>query len=195
MTSMNIPLFPLYTVLFPGGLLPLKIFEPRYLSMVSDCMKNDKGFGVCLIKEGKESGDAAIPYPMGTLAKIVDWDQNESGQLTLVVEGVQRFRIERSAVRDDQLLIGDVTLLDNEKFHDLPNSYAPMAEALEQILNQLGRPFSTMNMHLGDAAWVSARLVELLPIPLLEKHSLLESSDPISRLEFLAARTDLGMLE
>ncbi len=195
MSSLNIPLFPLYTVLFPGGLLPLKIFEPRYLSMVSDCMKKDKGFGVCLIKEGKEAGEAAVPYPVGTIAKIVDWDKNEADQLTLVVEGVQRFRIDRSAVRNDQLLIGDVTLIENEKFHDLPNSYAHMAEALEEILTQLGRPFSTMNMKLGDAAWVSARLVELLPIPLLEKHSLLESSDPISRLEFLSARTDLGMLE
>jgi len=195
MNTLNIPLFPLYTVLFPGGLLPLKVFEPRYLSMVSDCLKQDRGFGVCLIKEGKEAGVAAKPYPLGTLARIIDWDRNEAGQLTLVAEGTQRFRVQRSAVRGDQLLVADVTLLENERTLDLPNSYAGLAETLEKILLQLGRPFSSMDMHLGNASWVSARLVELLPLPLLEKHSLLESSDPVSRLEYLAARMDRFSLD
>ena len=91
--QIQIPLFPLGTVLFPGGPLPLRIFEPRYLDMVSDCLRNDKAFGVCLIKDGREVGEPAQPFDVGTMAKIVDWDRTDDGLLAITALGTSRFRI------------------------------------------------------------------------------------------------------
>jgi len=83
-----VPLFPLHTVLFPGGPLPLRIFEARYLDMVSDCLKRDRGFGVVLIEQGREVGEAASCHEVGTLARIIDWDKRDHGLLEIICQGV-----------------------------------------------------------------------------------------------------------
>jgi len=90
---MRLPLFPLSTVVLPDGLLPLRLFERRYIDMVKDCFKNDTGFGVCLIQEGKESGPVAKPYPMGTRVAIVDFDQGSDGLLHITAKGIEEFNV------------------------------------------------------------------------------------------------------
>ena len=106
---MEVPLFPLRTVLFPGGPLPLRIFEQRYLDMISSCLKRDEPFGVVLIRSGSEVGSAEV-YDSGTLARITDWYQGSDGLLGITATGTDRFRIRSSSRQPDGLLIGDVEI-------------------------------------------------------------------------------------
>ena len=96
---MNIPLFPLSTVLFPEGELKLRLFEPRYLDMVSECLRMDTGFGICLISAGKEAGQAAEFFSLGTYARIIDFEQMSDGLLGINVRGERRFRVEQFEAR------------------------------------------------------------------------------------------------
>ena len=105
----DFPLFPLNTVLFPGSRLPLQIFEPRYIDLVRDCLRTDQGFGLVAIRDGREAGAAATPWHVGTLARIVDWDQGENGLLKILVEGGQRLDILETRVGAGQLVVADVT--------------------------------------------------------------------------------------
>lgn len=180
----NIPLFPLNTVLFPGGPLPLRIFEPRYLDMVSRCMKEDSGFGVVLIREGLETGPATT-YDVGTLAKITDWYQGSDGILGITAIGVRRYRVITRDCQPDGLNVGEVEWLDEEAGMELPEKYQPLADILESVLGDLGKHYQTLEKHYQDASWVGCRLAEILPIGLDQKQFCLELSDPIQRLEVL----------
>ncbi len=183
--SQSIPLFPLKTVLFPRGCLPLRIFEPRYLDMISRCMKTGQGIGVVLIREGSEVGDAARTYDTGTLSEITYWHRRADGLLGVTLSGRQRFRIVSQKVQQDQLLLAEVELLPDTESLPLAANYQPMAELLEKIITQLEPPFSTMPVRYEDADWVSARLVELLPLPLETKQQLFEQMDVEQRLRML----------
>ncbi len=183
--SQSIPLFPLKTVLFPRGCLPLRIFEPRYLDMISRCMKTGQGIGVVLIREGSEVGDAASTYDTGTLSEISYWHRRADGLLGVTLSGRQRFRIVSQKVQQDQLLLAEVELLPDVESPPLAADYQPMAELLEKIITQLEPPFSTMPVRYEDADWVSARLVELLPLPLETKQQLFEQVDIEQRLRIL----------
>ena len=108
----RLPLFPLKTVLFPGGVLPLRVFEARYMDMITRCMREDAGFGVCLIAAGEEVGETAVPHPVGTEARIEQWDMAQAGVLNLVTRGIRRFRIEDHEVERDGLLVASVRWLD-----------------------------------------------------------------------------------
>lgn len=190
MSQLIIPLFPLHAVLFPGGTLPLRIFEPRYLDMVSDCMKNQKGFGVCLIREGSEVGKAADTYEVGTLSDISYFNQQADGLLGITAQGRQRFKIISQQVQTNQLTLAEVVLLENEKSVTLPKEYARIADTLRKLLEQLDYPFIKMEKRYDDASWVSSRLAELLPIRLEQKQYFLQLDDPLQRLERLAALMD-----
>jgi len=185
----QVPLFPLNTVLFPGGPLPLRIFEPRYLGLVSQCLKNDKPFGVLLIRDGGETGPATT-YDVGTLARITDWYQGSDGLLGITALGEQRFRLIDSVRQDDGLNIGDVEILDNEAATPLPEEYQEMAAILAGVLDDLGRLYESLDRHFDDASWVTSRFVEILPIDLEEKQRCLEQSDPVERLRIVR-----GLLE
>lgn len=185
---MTLPLFPLHTVLFPGGLLPLRVFEQRYMDMVANCLRNNQGFGVSLISAGREVGKAADCCPVGTLATISDWGSTDEGLLSITALGEQRFRIVQTSVQPDQLTIAQVALLTESAAQHLPVQYAPLSRLLERLLDDLGPPFDSMPRALDDAHWVSGRLTEFLPIDVQEKQSLLELDDPLSRLATLAAR-------
>ncbi len=128
---LEIPLFPLHTVLFPGGVLPLKVFEQRYLDMASDCMKNKRPFGVCLIAEGKEVGAPAAPHGVGTLAFIRQWDMPQLGILHLTVAGDHRFRILERETQADGLLRARVEVLEEAPFTPVPEGLAPLVPLLE----------------------------------------------------------------
>lgn len=181
---MQIPLFPLNTVLFPGGPLPLRIFEARYLDMISACVKNDSPFGVLLIREGGEAGPATT-HDIGTLARIVDWYQGSDGLLGVTAIGEQRFRVISSFRQDDGLNVGEVEILDDEPPTPLPEEYREMANILAGVLDDLGRLYESLDRQMDDAGWVTSRFVEILPIELEQKQRCLEQSDPVERLQIV----------
>ena len=185
MTTLSIPLFPLHTVLFPNGALPLRIFEPRYLDMISTCMKGGEGFGICLIKEGSEVGKAAVTYETGTLSEISYFNMDTHGMLCITAHGKQRFHILSKSVQANQLTIADVELLPNDPDKEIPHFFAPAVDVLRNLLEQLGYPFAKLEKRYDDACWVGSRLAELLPLRLEHKQYLLQLDDPIKRLDRL----------
>ncbi|WP_018952604.1 LON peptidase substrate-binding domain-containing protein [Thioalkalivibrio sulfidiphilus] len=181
----TLPLFPLNTVLFPGGLLPLRIFETRYIDMVRQCLRTDSGFGVCMIREGAEVGQAAEVQPVGTLAMIADWEGRPDGLLGITARGERRFRILRTWVQPDQLLMGEVEWLDEPAATPLPEEFLSLATLAERILTELGEPYASLPREPDNAVWVGARLAELLPVDHTVKQRMLETDDPLARLFML----------
>lgn len=182
--AVHVPLFPLNAVLFPGGPLPLRIFEPRYLGMVSHCLQNDSPFGVLLIRNGNETGPSTT-HNVGTLARITDWYQGSDGLLGITAIGEDRFRLISTTRQDDGLHTGEIQLLQNEPVLPLPAEYQEMAGILAGVLNDLGRLYEPLDKHFDDASWVTSRFVEILPIDLEEKQRCLEQSDPLERLKIV----------
>jgi Lon protease-like protein len=190
-----IPLFPLRSVLFPGGRLPLQIFEQRYLDLISHCMKTDSGFGVCLLSKGDESIKAGSMQQVnrtGTYAKIVDWDKLPNGLLGITVEGVRKFRVQGCWPREDKLLMAHVQWSDQDKLDSPPIALGPDQEELVGLLRELmSHPLVEdlgLSTDLTDQRQLAWRLAELLPVPAEEKQRLLELDDTQERLreiEFL----------
>jgi uncharacterized protein len=184
--SEEVPLFPLHTVLFPGGRLPLRIFEQRYMEMAKTCLKDNAPFGVCLIHQGKEVGEPAVPVGVGCLARIAEWDMPQLGVLQVTARGESRFRILDQRVQADGLVRASIELLPEGEDVPLPQAAARYAKLLERVIEQhpalLERPH-----RLDSSAWVSARLAELLPLPLEAKQALLETENGRARLEKLDA--------
>ena len=181
---MDIPLFPLRTVLFPGGPLPLRIFESRYIDMISHCMKLDSPFGVVLIREGQEDG-LATTYDVGTLANITDWYQGSDGLLGVTAAGGQRFRLLSGRQQADGLNIGKIEVIAAEPDMILPDEYASLKKILESVLDDLGRLYESLERRFDDAVWVTYRLIEILPIDLEQKQQFLESNDTLARLKLI----------
>lgn len=182
---MQIPLFPLNTVLFPGGPLPLRIFEARYTAMVSDCVQNDSPFGVLLIRDGGEVGTATT-YEIGTLARISDWYQGSDGLLGVTAIGEQRFRVISSHREISGLNVGEVEILPPEPSMALPEEYRSMADLLASVLDDLGRLYEPIERRFDDASWVTSRFVEILPMELAQKQRCLEDGDPRERLRIVS---------
>ena len=183
----EIPLFPLHTVLFPGGLLPLRVFEPRYMEMVSTCLRANEPFGVCLIREGREVGAPAVPHSVGCLARIVQWDMQQLGVLTIVARGERRFRILERSVQRDGLARARIELLAEEGNEAVPEESEVGVRLLRAILDEdvdagarIEQPF-----RFESASWVSARLAETLPLSPALKQDLLETDAGDRRLEAL----------
>jgi Lon protease-like protein len=181
--TISIPLFPLNTVLFPGGVLPLRIFEPRYLDMVSECLKTDSGIGVVLIRSGQEVGELVDTYDVGTLSNIRYWHKRSDGLLGVTLQGEQRFRILSTQARPNRLLIADVELLPEPPFIPVTANHQQLVDLLKQIINQLEPPYTTLTPAFENASWVSSRLVELLPFDLPDKQKLLMNEDAKQRLD------------
>ena len=181
---MEIPLFPLTTVLFPGGPLPLRIFEPRYIDMISRCMKSDVPFGVVLIREGGETGPAKT-HDVGTLATITDWYQGSDGLLGVTAVGGRRFRLLSSRQQQDGLNVGSVEEIPEEPPVPLPAEYRALPKILDNVLDELGRLYESLDRRYDDAVWLSYRFIEILPIDLEQKQRCLESSDTLARLKLV----------
>ena len=182
----EIPLFPLGTVLFPAGPLPLRIFETRYIDLVRRCLRDDTGFGVVMILEGTEAGGGpATICNVGTYARIVDFSQQPDGLLGVQALGEKRFRILERRRAKDNLHLADVEWLPDEIEVPLPPEFAELGPALEHVLEQVGPPYSTLPRRLDDAGWVANRLTELLPLSPGHKQHCLELDDPVERLRFL----------
>ena len=182
----TVPIFPLQTVLVPGGYLPLKIFERRYLDMIRDCVRDDSGFGVCLILDGTEAGETAHHACIGTMARIRDWNTLEGGLLGIVAQGDARFSIQSTRMRDSGLMIGDVEILAEQDAVDIPDELQLLSEIVARFMDKISENYPDFETRkLQDAAWVGYRLTELLPIRNLERQALLEMPDPVERLKDL----------
>ena len=183
--TLEIPLFPIGGVLFPGGVLTLKVFEQRYLDMAAACMKNGTPFGVCLIASDKEVGEPAIPHLIGTLATIDQGDMPQLGILMLTLRGGSRFRIVSQTTQSDGLLCAQVELLPEQEERAIPAAQLGLLPLMKKISRDLGSEKMPEPHAFDDAAWVGYRLTEILPIQALAKQKLLELDDPVSRLEVL----------
>ena len=181
----EIPLFPLSTVVFPGGLLPLRIFEPRYLRMVRECLTREQSFGVLLVREGSEVGAPAEFNALGTLASIVDFDQHDDGVLGITAQGQRRLCALSHRVEPDRLIVGMVELLPEDESVPLSPEHQGAADLLQQIIGQLPAPLNYPEAEFADATWVCGRLAELLPLPLPFKQDLLRLDDPDQRMDVL----------
>jgi uncharacterized protein len=176
----EIPLFPLGTVLFPGGLLPLKVFEQRYVDMTKACLRDSTPFGVCLIKEGHEVGQPAAPHAVGCLAHIAQWDVPHPNLFAVLARGSTRFRVLNTTVAGNGLITA--------RIEPLPEPTQPGSvdracqEVLRLAIERAGVESVPGPVRLDDPVWVSYRLAEILPIPALEKQALLELTDTGARL-------------
>ena len=191
---LDIPIFPLNTVLFPGGVQPLKIFEQRYLDMAAACMKATSPFGICLIDKGNEVGEAATPHILGTLASIADWEMEQLGILLVTTRGGRRFRIIDSHVDDDKLLRAKVELLPEPGAVALPPERRRLLPLLRRVVADLGADRIPEPHDYDNALWVGYRITEVLPIQNLAKQKLLELDDPLARLEILEKFLDQRQL-
>jgi Lon protease-like protein len=180
----DLPLFPLGTVLFPGGLLPLRLFEQRYLEMGKACLRDAAPFGVCRIREGAEVGAPATPEAVGCIAHIVQWDMQQLGLLQIVAQGAQRFRILERRLQADGLARATVELLPEETDAPVPERLAACRRLLERIVAEHGERLFAPPFRFDSSAWVGARLAEVLPLPGPAKQRLLEL-DGVPRLEAL----------
>lgn len=182
----SLPLFPLHAVLLPGASLGLRLFERRYLDMVGDCGRNGRGFGVCLILDGSEAGAPATSAAFGTEAVIEDFDTGDDGLLTLQVRGARRFHVQRTRVRDNGLVVGEVRWREADLDDSLRPEHALLATVLQHFLEKAGGEHSKVsNARFDDAAWVGWRLAEFLPLDDAQRLSILQEDDVHERLELI----------
>ncbi len=182
---MHLPLFPLNSVIFPGGVLPLRIFESRYLDMVKECSRNHSEFVICLIKDGSEVGNAAKHQNIGTACRIVDWETLPDGLLGVTAQGQARVEVKTTQIQVNQLLIGDVEYLIEDDDETLPREFDEWAQLISSIIKELGEPFSQQMQKPQSSHWIAARLTEYLPFELEQKQRILEIDHPLVRLEHL----------
>jgi Lon protease-like protein len=200
----TLPLFPLNTVVFPGGQLPLRIFEQRYLDMIKRAIADDTPFGICApawgtpagapplrgdpsaaIREGSETGTPAVPYDVGTCMRITDWDMPQTGILHIETVALDRFVIRSTHTEPGGLLIGTVETVSAEPAVAVPDDLELSVEILRHIIDEYGDAHFPAPHELDNAAWVGYRLSEVLPLSLSIKQNLLEMNDSVMRLRIL----------
>lgn len=200
---MRLPLFPLNAVLFPGGTLPLRVFEARYMDMVRDCLRDVSQFGVCLITRGHETGRPAQYEAIGCMASIAAWDMPQLGLLHIRAVGTQRFRVRHATAQPDGLLVGEVDAIAADQDTELAVAHQPCAMLLSRIIDDIDsqhedaqraeaedagvltsglieRPY-----RMRSSVWVGNRLCEVLPVSLRAKQKLMELEDACARLDIV----------
>jgi Lon protease-like protein len=190
----DLAIFPLNTVLFPSSLLPLRVFEQRYMDMAKRCLKEDEPFGVCLIRSGREVGAPATPETVGCTARIIDWDMQQLGVLSIRVRGEQRFRIRETLVTDAGLTRARVELLAPDSDVELPAAFCACADLLRSVVAEHGEEIFADPLRFDSCAWVGARLADILPLSMPAKQGLLELDDVRQRVEILHALLAQGRL-
>ena len=189
----NIPLFPLHTVLYPDGQLPLRIFEPRYVDMVSECLKTNTGFGVCLIKQGAETGPAATCFNIGTYAEIVNFSRQTDGLLTITIRGKKRLRVLQTAVRNNNLLTGDIDWIASNEAEEDVEEYPLLKDLYQHIVENYDTLYAYEGRTSVSPAVLSYRLAEFLPFDNNIKQEILETNKANDRLELI--KTNLMSME
>lgn len=206
-TATRVALFPLSVVLFPRGVLPLRVFEARYMDMVRDCMRDGTSFGVCLITDSKSSDTDAAPgtAEVGCLTRITAWDMQQLGLLQIRTVGGERFRLLASESQPNGLMIGEIDLIGEDEDQPVPAQHQPCVDLLTRIIEDTSAQLAEKR-RIGEAAednpvltqapfeqpyrmesssWVSNRLCEVLPVPLKAKQKLMELTDAATRLEIV----------
>jgi len=196
LTLQSLPLFPLGTVLFPGGVLPLRVFEVRYLDMIGRCHKAGAPFGVVSLTQGSEvrqPGAKEVFASVGTLATIDSFQSPGPGLMVIRASGAQRFRITSREQLRHGLWIADVERLDADMVVAIPEDLKSTSEALANLIQSLQQKASTPDevpvqepMRLDDCGWVANRWCELLPLPVQSKQRLMELDNPLVRLELVS---------
>jgi Lon protease-like protein len=190
----ELPLFPLGTVLFPGALLPLQLFELRYLQMIGECERQGTGFGVVTLTRGREvhrPGEAAEQFEaIGTRVHIERIERPQPGLVMVWCRGVEKFRIEATQQRSDGLWLGQVQLLPPEPMVQVPQDLQHLSAQMHEALGQLSTQASVVPhwaeaWRLQDCSWLSHRWGELLPLPLQMKYRLFALQEPLMRLELI----------
>lgn len=190
----ELPLFPLGTVLFPGALLPLQLFELRYLQMIGECERQGTGFGVVTLTQGREvhrPGQAAEQFEaLGTRVQIERIERPQPGLVMVWCRGVEKFRIETTQQRSDGLWLGQVLPLPPEPAVQVPEDLQHLSAQMHKVLTQLSAQPSVVPpwneaWRLQDCSWLSQRWGELLPLPLQMKYRLFALQEPLMRLELV----------
>ena len=188
----TIPLFPLKTVLLPGNLLSLKIFEPRYVDMVAACLREEGVFGVVLIQQGEETSRDAEICSVGTTARIGDWEHRADGLLGITAIGVDRFQVQSTQMRANGLVIGEVEYLEEIPTLEIPEQYHYMLDLLQHISAQAGGGFSDEQTFSG----ILYQLIYMLPLQIALKQRLLEIAECSDRAAILHAELiRLGVIQ
>jgi uncharacterized protein len=195
MLLQSLPLFPLGSVLFPGGVLPLRVFEVRYLDMVRKCIDNNAPFGIVALKAGTEVRQPEqneVLWDVGTIATVDTHSAPQPGLMVIRCKGQQRFRITRRERMTHGLWVADVERIDDDTTVAVPPDLKPAADALHSVVMNLllrGTPEAelplTMPLQLSDSGWIANRWCELLPLPLELKQRLMELDNPLLRLELI----------
>ena len=193
MSPVTLPLFPLRTVLFPEGMLKLRIFETRYVDMIGRCMREDTGFGVVLIVDGMEAGSPVVTAEIGTLARITDFERLSDGLLGITAQGQKRFKLVTARRQTDGLNIGEVEWLSDDAAVPVPTQHRDLSEALRDLWPQLTEGHDVGEPRYDEALWVGSRLAEILPIDVTDKQRCLELDDPIERLQYLRDRIPMSL--
>lgn len=193
-TSRTIPLFPLGTVLFPDGVIALKIFEARYLDMIKQCLREKTEFGVVSVIENSDASEEAVSASfskIGTLAQIEYFDPVQPALYMTKSFGTQRFRLIHCKQELNGLWMGEIEILENDPLIPIPQEHQKVAELLDQIISLiqsedlLGQAPFKKPFKVDDCGWVSNRLAELLPISLAQKNHLLAQTNPRIRLDLI----------
>jgi hypothetical protein len=206
-TITRVALFPLSVVLFPQGVLPLRVFEARYMDMVRDCMRDETSFGVCLVSDtkGASMNGAPATVDVGCLARITAWDMQQLGLLQIRTVGGDRFRLLSSESQPNGLIMGDIDLIEADDDQRVPDEHRPCVELLTRIIEDMSAQLAEKRrtgeptegspvlaqlpfeepFQMESAAWVSNRLCEVLPVPLKAKQKLMELTDAATRLEIV----------
>lgn len=182
----KLPLFPLGVVLFPGGRLPLRIFEQRYLELTKACLRDDSAFGVCLIRHGSEVGAPAEHEAIGCSARIANWDMPHPGLFQLECIGERIFRVHSTRIEHSGLIRGEIEWLAPDDDPVDPKDIEVCRDALQRFIERAGTHFFVGATALDDAEWVSHRLSEIMPVDVRSKQALLELRSPARRLAALA---------
>lgn len=186
MTTLTVPVFLLPTVLFPGGHLPLKIFEQRYIDMVRECCANQSCFASCLLDPEQKAEQKMTHMTIGTLAEITDFSTLEDGLLGITATGRQRYLIETTRMRDNGLMIADVSVFEEPARIELPEEFSVLSMICARFMEELGERYPAFTPDdLQDAGWVGYRLAELFPYTLEEKQVLLQIDDALERLQLI----------
>ena len=185
----HLPLFLLNTVLYPEQRLSLRVFEARYMDMITDCLKKELPFGLVSIRTGAEVGDIAEPMDVGTLAYIESWEMPGPGLLHIVARGGPRFHIETTE-HVGKLTLASVVMWEEEAATSIAPEYTQLVDFIRRIVDETQTPIIAPPHRFDDASWVGMRLAQLLPLPLTRKQAWLEQRDPLARLESIQRELD-----
>ncbi|MBT3548417.1 MAG: hypothetical protein HOI56_01295 [Gammaproteobacteria bacterium] len=185
MKNKSIPFFPLQSIVLPGGIFPLRIFERRYLDMVRDCIKDETGFCITLIRNNSQEEYITNIYNYGCYVKITDWNQLDDGLLGITVEGINKIKVLDSNLDETNLLTGTIENIETEKEYMIPQKYLLLSKFYKKIYPGIKHIIRFKKEKYADASWVGFRLIECLPLDSSSKNKLIAMNNAIDRLDML----------